>query len=359
MNNLTSKKTCTGCGVCAQICPQRAITLKPDKEGFLYPSVNESLCTHCNLCIQKCPCHKTTTTDHKNLYFGAHAKEPSLRLLGSSGGIFPLLARHVLQQGGVVYGACLMEDGSIAHKGIDKVEDLEQITRTKYVQSDLSNIWEPIRSFLHEGRIVLFCGTPCQTEGLRFYLGTAYSNLLLVDLVCYGVPSPGIWQRYITFLHKKYDSRPHMFYFRDKCNQDNGHTVRIQCTDKEYTYSVYKDLVLRSFFKSINLRPSCYHCSYCTVSRNSDITLGDFWGIERTNPSLDDGMGNSIMICHTPKGLSLFNNIKNQLIWFQYEEHEITQPRLQKPTKCPPTRWIYMLLYRILPFSLWIRLFKV
>lgn len=357
MINLTPKKICTGCGACVKICPRQAITLKPDKEGFLYPSINESLCSHCSLCVQKCPCLKTASIVNHNLYFGAHAKEPSIRSLGSSGGIFPLLAIHVLQQGGIVFGACLMEDGSVAHNGIERIEDLDKITKTKYVQSNLSNVWETVQTSLAEGRIVLFCGTPCQTEGLQSYLGKGYSNLFLIDLVCYGVPSPEIWQRYINFLQRKYASKPLMFYFRDKCNQDNGHTVKIQSKEKEYTYSVYKDLFLRSYFKNVNIRPSCYHCSHCTVLRKSDITLGDFWGIERIRPLFDDGMGNSIIICHTTKGKALFNAIEAQLIWFSCEEQDILQPRLIEPTKYPLLRWFYMLLYRILPFSLWIRLF--
>ena len=197
------------------------------------------------------------------------------------------------------------------------------ISGNRFVPSCMKGVW--FSSVAHPVRQKAYDFTLEQLTAI-FYWSIWYAMASL---------PPGYGSVILPFFIK-YDSRPHMFYFRDKCNQDNGHTVRIQCTDKEYTYSVYKDLFLRSFFKSINLRPSCYHCSYCTVSRNSDITLGDFWGIERTNPSLDDGMGNSIIICHTPKGLSLFNNIKNQLIWFQYEEHEITQPRLQKTDEMIP-----------------------
>ncbi len=358
MNDFTSRNLCTGCGVCEAVCPQKAILLKPDQEGFFYPCIEESLCSHCQQCILKCPVKNSSPANTHSTFFGAHAKDKRIRLMGSSGGIFPLLAISVLQKQGIVFGAALTKDGQVLHKGIDKISDLEQITRTKYVQSNLSGIWEKINISLKEGRVVLFCGTPCQTEALRSYLGKEYENLFLADLICYGVPSPGIWHNYLDFLKKRYHQKPKNFFFRDKRRKDNGHSVTIQFENTESSYSIYEDPFLRSYFKNINLRPSCYHCSYCTVARNSDITLGDFWGLEGINPQFDDGLGNSLLICHTAKGKHLFEHIKGETEWFSCEEADAIQPRLQKPTKPSIARSLYMLLYQCLPFSLWIRLFS-
>lgn len=358
MNHLPEKKLCTGCGTCEAACPQNAITLIPDKEGFLYPSIDESLCNQCALCSQKCPILKPTSGDNDHSCFGARAKEADTRLLGSSGGIFPLLARHVLHNGGIVFGASLLENGTVAHISISHPKELTQITKTKYVQSSLSGIWKNIQTLLDDGHTVLVCGTPCQTEGLRSYLSKEYDNLFLIDLICYGVTSPGIWHSYIQFLEKEHGRKLKNFFFRDKSNCDNGHTIKLQFQDLELSYSIYKDPFLRSYFKNINIRPSCYHCRYCKITRNSDMTLGDFWGIEQVNPAFDDGMGNSLLICHTPKGKFLFDSIKKDTEWFPCTEADILQPRLQTPTKRPLLRQVYMQLYHWLPFSLWIRLFK-
>ncbi len=358
MKNLAEKNLCTGCGACEAACPQNAITLKPDKEGFLYPTIDESLCNQCALCTKTCPVLNHTPANSGNACFGAHAKEDDIRLLGSSGGIFPLLALHVLQDGGAVFGAALSQDGSVTHMGINHPDQLTKITKTKYVQSTLSGVWENMRDLLEKGRTVLFCGTPCQSEGLRSYLKKEYDNLLLLDLICYGVTSPGIWQSYIQFLENRYGQKLHNFFFRDKCRQDNGHSVKIQFKDKELSYSIYKDPYLHSYFRNINIRPSCYQCRHCQISRNSDMTLGDFWGIERVNPAFDDGMGNSLLICHTSKGRLLFDRIKMDTEWFPCTEADALQPRLKEPTKRPLLRQVYMGLYHWLPFSLWIRLFK-
>ena len=354
------KNLCTGCGVCAAVCGEKAISMRRDKEGFVYPFVDESRCTHCGLCDRKCHVIQEKRAENENDYFGAHAKKESVRLSGSSGGIFPLLAKQVIKDGGIVVGASLRPDGTVRHIAVEQEEDLALITRTKYVQSEIMSVLEDIRRFLKEKRPVLFCGTPCQAEAVRTYIGKNRDSLILVSLICYGVPSPGIWERYVRFLEKKHRGHFRSFLFRDKRGRDNGHTCVLQLKEKDYVYSLDDDLFCRTFFRNINIRPSCFQCRYCTVDRDSDITIGDFWGLEQVRPDWNDGMGNSAVICHTPAGKELWNRVREDTEWFFCREEDVAnvqQPRLKRPTEPSPLRGIYMRLYRLLPFSVWIRLF--
>jgi coenzyme F420-reducing hydrogenase beta subunit len=356
---MTPKSLCTGCGACAAACKEKAITMKRDGEGFAYPAITPALCTHCGLCDKICPIQKGPASAGENVFFGARAREEGARLCGSSGGIFPLLAARVLQSGGVVFGAALSENGRVQHKSIRRIEELPQITRTKYVQSDLSAVFSELLDLLPAERPVLFCGTPCQCAALRALFGKV-EGLLLVSLICFGVPSPGIWERYVRFMEKQYGGPFHSFSFRDKRNRDNGHTAALQIGGREYCCPLSKDPFCSSFFRRINLRPCCSHCRYCTVDRESDITLGDFWGIEQLKPDWEDGLGCSAIICHTPEGMRLWESIRERTEWFSCEEKDLAnprQPRLRQPTALSPLRPLYMRLYRLLPFSCWIRLF--
>lgn len=358
---MVERGLCTGCGACAAVCGRKAISMESDREGFLVPVVNWALCNQCGRCDAVCHLNGERGIPAENRYFGARAKEEAVRASGSSGGIFPLLARHVLRGGGVVFGASLQEDGAVRHIGVETIEGLPKITKTKYVQSDLSQVWRETEPMLREGRTVLFCGTPCQAAALRAYLGENRDHLILADLICYGVPSPGIWKDYLRFMEKKYAGPFRSFFFRDKRGRDNGRTCALTVGEREYTHPLGRDLFCRTFFKNVNIRPSCYRCRYCTVSRGSDLTLGDFWGVETTKPEFDDGMGNSVVICHTPRGEALWNSVRDETEWFACGEEEAAnpmQPRLQTPTAPSPLRGLYMGLYRRLPFSVWIRLFK-
>lgn len=356
---MIQKSLCTGCGACAAVCREKAIAMKRDGEGFSYPLINPALCTRCGLCSKICPIKKQPPAAEENSFFGARAKEESVRFSSSSGGLFPLLAAQVLQSGGAVFGAALLEDGRVQHKSIRRTEDIGQITRTKYVQSDLSAVFSELPDLLSSGCPVLFCGTPCQSAALRSLFGEA-PGLLLLDLICYGVPSPEIWERYVRLLEKQYGGPFHAFSFRDKRNRDNGHTAAFKTGGKEYCRPLSRDPFCQSYFRNINLRPSCSHCRFCTVNRESDMTLGDFWGIEQVKPGWDDGMGSSALICHTPAGMRLWESVREKTEWFSCREKELAngrQPRLQRPAAPSPLRPFYMQLYRLLPFSWWIRLF--
>lgn len=358
---MVEKELCTGCGACAAICPQGAVTMEPDWEGFLYPSVDNRLCTNCSLCEKVCPISTPECFSGENTYYGAKAKDDKTRLLGSSGGIFPLLAESVISDGGVVFAAALGKDAAVRHVGISRTQDIPLVTRTKYVQSDLSQVYAEIKPLLRQGRKVLFCGTPCQTDAVRSYTGPEQDNLILADLICYGVPSPGIWADYVRFLEKKYKGAFGAFFFRDKRNADSGHTAALVIDGKEYTYPLYQDSFCRSFFRNVNIRPSCFSCRYCTTERNSDITLGDFWGIEHISPDFDDKMGSSAIICHTDKGKQIWEKIQEKTEYFVCRMEDVAnsdQPRLREPTVQSPRRGLYMWLYRRLPFSLWLRLFR-
>ena len=359
---MVERQFCTGCGACAAVCPQEAIWMKAGQDGFVYPHIEAASCTACGLCDRACPiAEETAVRPNERTFFGAKAKEKDMRLQGSSGGIFPLLATHVLQAGGSVWGASLMEDGRVCHIEIRREADISQLSRTKYVQSDISQVWKRIQLLAREKHPVLFCGTPCQTDALRTFLGERRGNLILADLICYGVPSPGIWRRYVSYLEDQYGGKFRSFSFRDKRNRDNGHTCAVQAGEMEYAYPLSADLYCRSFFSNVNIRPSCFHCRYCTPNRSSDITLGDFWGIEEVRPGFDDGMGCSAVICHTGAGKRLWDQIREKTEWFACGEGDVAntmQPRLREPVREHPRRRLYMRLWRILPFPLWLRLFR-
>lgn len=358
---MIERERCTGCGACEAVCPHGAIEMREDGDGFLYPRIRAGLCTECGLCGRICPLTAESSFQGENVCFGARAKAEQTRLLGSSGGIFPLLAASVLKSGGIVWGAELSEDGSVRHVEIRRESDIPRISRTKYVQSDLSRVWERIEEQLEGDKPVLFCGTPCQADALRAFLGEKRERLLLADLICYGVPSPGIWRRYVSCLERRYGGKFRSFSFRDKRNRDNGHTCAARIGEREAVCSLDEDLYCRTFFRNVNIRPSCFHCRYCTADRSSDITLGDFWGIEQVNPGFDDGLGCSAVICHTPAGRRLWERIQGETQWFACELAAVAndrQPRLREPVKPHPKRRRYLRLRHVLPLPVWLRLFR-
>lgn len=362
------KEMCCGCGACADACHACAIKMIEDHEGFFYPQVDREKCTNCGRCRQVCPVNKQdfaknsdrdveVQKEPSNQYFGVQAKESEIRYSSSSGGIFPLLAHYVLTRQGVVYGAGYDGNMKVVHQEVHSLEELVQIKRTKYVQSSLNGIYKRIEWQLKQGQWVLFCGTPCQAEALRLFLGSAYERLLLMDLVCYGVPSPGLWQDYVKYLEHRHGGMMTDFSFRDKRNKDNGHMRSFLIDDTEYVESLYSDLYCKLYFGNYILRPACHACQFCTTRRNSDLTIGDFWGIEHVRSDVDDGMGTSLVILHTAKVKKIWEEIKTHTDWFACEKEQALQPRLQSPTEAAKGRRLFMAAYRALPFSFLIKLF--
>ena len=356
---MVERALCTGCGACAAVCPRQAVQMREDWEGFYYPVVSRRSCTDCGLCAQVCPLTGAREAGEEASFFAAKAKREDDRLLGSSGGMFHLLAAQVLREGGSVWGAALGEDGTLRHTEAFDQPGLSRLTRTKYIQSDMTPVWRKIRAEAREGRPVLFCGTPCQTDAVRAFLGEERGGVILADLICFGVPSPGLWRRYAAYLEKRFAGALEDVSFRDKRNRDNGHTCAVQAGGTERVWPLSEDLYCRSYFRGVNLRPSCAHCKYCTTERASDITLGDFWGIEGVRPGFDDGMGCSVVICRTQAGSELWEWVQGDAHWFPCRREEAaneSQPRLREPTRAHPRRRLYMGLWRVLPFSLWLKL---
>ncbi|MCM1237664.1 MAG: Coenzyme F420 hydrogenase/dehydrogenase, beta subunit C-terminal domain, partial [Ruminococcus flavefaciens] len=266
MKIYADKKDCCGCGACREVCPKAAIQMQSDKEGFLYPHADEKKCIGCGCCETVCPLRNSTKTESVNRsYFGVQAKDEGIRYESSSGGMFPILAKYVFERQGTVYGAAYNEAMKVEHRGARNREELKQIKKTKYVQSNLEGIFKEITEQLEAGKWILFCGTPCQADALRLFLGWEYPKLILVDLICYGVSSPGVWASYVKYLERKSGGKIMDFSFRDKRNRDNGHTCSYRTGDREQAGSLYADPYCRMYFRNYIIRPSCHVCKYCTV----------------------------------------------------------------------------------------------
>lgn len=355
-HDANGKEICCGCGACADCCGASAIKMVQDKEGFLYPRIDQSKCTGCGRCEQVCPVNKPIAADCVNQYFGMQAKDEEIRYSSSSGGIFATLAQYVLERKGSVYGAGYGENMEVAHQEVRSLVELESIKRTKYVQSNLNGVYKNIQQQLKQGKWVLFCGTPCQTQALRLFLNQSYEKLILMDLICYGVPSPGIWQDYVRYLEYQHGGAMTDFSFRDKRNRNHGHTRSFMINDREYVESLFSDAYCKMYFGNYILRPSCHACQFCTTDRNSDFTIGDFWGMEHVRPDLDDGMGTSLVILHTDKARKIWDEIKECAVWFACEKEQALQPRLLGPTRAAKGRKLFMAAYKVLPFSRLIKL---
>ena len=326
---LTNNSACTGCHACTNICIKNCISMQTDKEGFLYPSVDYNLCIKCRKCVDACPTINIRNVDTNPVAYACINKDLNTRLNSSSGGIFTLIADHILSDDGIVFGACFNQHFELEHKFIKKKEETVILTGSKYLQSEIKYTYAQAKDFLTSGRKVLFTGTPCQIAGLKSYLGKDYMYLFTIDIICHGVPSPALWKKYIEFRQKKAGSALKKVSFRSK--KDGWKQFSVSFLFKSNTIYQKKfstDLYMKAFLQNICLRPSCYECKFKGLHRQSDITLADFWGIENLLPAMDDDKGTSLVFVNSTNGLQLFNNISNHM---HFEEVNIHNAVLHNP----------------------------
>jgi acetyltransferase-like isoleucine patch superfamily enzyme/coenzyme F420-reducing hydrogenase beta subunit len=316
---LDSKKDCNGCNACVDLCPENAISLKTDQEGFWYPVVDELNCKDCGLCEKVCPeLHADDLRIHDfktPICYAAVHKNLEVRFDSTSGGLFSALAEKMYKDGGYVGGAIYNEDFSVRHIISDDKKDLKKLRSSKYAQSDTTGLFSKTKKLLKSGEKVLVCGTPCQMAGLRGFLRKDYENLITVDFACRGINSPTVYRKFLDYMEKKYGSK--ITYLKAKSKElgwrrlaykivfENGKTIFDPKETSLYTHGYLK--------ANAYSRPSCYDCKFKGFPRHSDITLADFWGIENVDKSLDNDLGTSMVMLTSKKGLAYFDQIKQKI----------------------------------------------
>lgn len=325
---INNKTNCCGCSACAQACPKKCIKMLADTEGFLYPTVDNVLCINCGLCEKVCPIINAENKSENLLSaYAGYINDDTVRLNSSSGGLFTPLAEYVLSQNGVVYGAAFDNNQHVQHIRVDSEEDLNLLRGSKYVQSDINNTYIEAKYDLDNGIFVLFTGTACQISGLKQYLKKDYNNLLTVDVLCHGVPSPKVWEKYLEEHKKKASSSVQQTFFRRKNYGWKRYAVELKFSNSTaYLKEFREDSFMKLFLGNICLRPSCYDCKFKALERDSDLTIGDAWGIDQVMPELDDDKGTSVILVHTEKGQELLGLIINKLVIKQGDVNVLLPP---------------------------------
>lgn len=343
MIQIAAPHDCCGCTACASICSKEAITMQSDALGFLYPVVDKEKCIDCGICEKVCSFNshydKTYNFD-RPIAYGARHKDIKEVEMSRSGAAFVAISDYVIENGGVVYGAGYTDYFQVIHKRATTKEERDEFRGSKYVQSNLGTTFRQVKQDLKEGKIVLFSGTPCQTSGLRTYIGKALGkHLILLDIVCHGVPSPYIWKEHLKYIEQKTEKKITGVSFRDKNIfgwRAHKETYEFENSGK-YTY--INNLYTYLFHKHIMLRQSCEKCHFANIKRPSDITLADFWGWEKTDRNINvDNKGISLVFINTAKGMSLFEKISHNLNYVETEISNCLQPNLKSPTHIHPKR---------------------
>jgi ferredoxin len=365
MIKLQKNADCCGCNACMQSCHLKCISMQEDHEGFLYPKVDLEHCIGCGLCEKVCPVINQAEVRQPLRCYAAKNKNEEIRRQSSSGGIFTLLAENILNQKGVVFGVRFDENWEVIHDYIETKEKLALFRGSKYVQSRIGESYLQVKQFLEKGRWVLFSGTPCQIAGLKLFLRKEYDNLLTIDFICHGVPSPKVWRMYLdeliydqykkrkkTVLHPKLERKDAILSinFRDKTNGWKKFNFALQYSPTiggtqntvSLSESLHKNIFMRGFLDNLYLRPSCYACPSKSLKSGSDITIGDLWGIQNINSAFDDDKGISAIMINTKKGEICYNKSDSNSLNVLYVDIISSNNSIVKSVLCSRRRYEFM-----------------
>lgn len=329
----TEAKNCCGCTACYSVCPKNAITMQADGKGFLYPAINSELCVNCKLCEKICNFIKfTPNTERKIDCYAVKHKDEREIATSRSGAFFIAVADYVLSKNGVIFGCEMADEFTIIHKAETDKLGVNKFKGSKYVQSDMKDCFAECVSYLKQGRTVLFSGTACQLGGLLSLLqqkNISRENLIAVDIVCHGVPSPLIWKGYVEEVERRKGLNVVKVDFRNKHPYGwRDHRETFTYTDATTTTTNWTN----SFYQHIMFRESCYNCSYTTPYRDADFTIADYWGIEKNAPEFDDNKGVSLVMVHTDRARQIFNAISENIQFKKTELSNSLQPNLEHPS---------------------------
>ena len=372
-----NKINCTGCGACYNICPVNAITMQGDEYGFYKPVIDKAKCTNCGLCEKTCPLDNYKSKNNVPEAFALINKNETTRLKCASGGAFAAFAKLILEQNGFVYGVIWNDEIVAVHSKAKNIEQLEKMYSSKYVQSNTLDTFKQAKKDLEDGKKVLFSGTPCQIAGFKSYLRKEYENLFTVDLICHGTPSPLIFKKYKQeFLKNKPEEKILNINFRSKINSwGTTQFISIKTNSKEYIQPCNKDDYSKAFGLHASVNSMCSNCQFNKIPRIADITIGDFWGVDEYDKSLNDKKGLSIVLINNEKGQNLLKEIakncklqevpldvatkrntniysslkahknRKKFLWHVCIKNKTLKSGVQKYLKTP----IHILIYRLLP----------
>ncbi len=337
MINIVNKQNCCGCGACEQVCPKQCISMSEDKEGFLYPIVDVNNCIDCNLCNKVCPVlNRYSEPLRKPASYACKSLDDNLIAKSSSGGFFSILAEFVIRKGGVVFGARFEDNWSVRYDYTETVDGLSVFRGSKYVQAEVGLAYKNVKKFLVQGRWVLFTGTPCHVSGLNHYLRKKYDKLLTLDFVCHSIPSPMVWRDYL----KSVSSNRQITYitFRDKSFGWDNYGIKVSgissdmYTVQNFVHGSHKEnIYMRAFLSNLTARPSCFSCPARCYTSGSDIMMADCWGFNTYHPEINDNKGMSLVLPVSPKGIEIFNLLKDNLFVLPIPYDEVEEETNHSP----------------------------
>ena len=332
MTSVHADPVCCGCAACLNICPKQCIKMVPDDEGFSHPIVDITTCVDCGLCEKVCPMLHPFSEEEPISTIVATNKDDEVRKRSSSGGFFYALAEMVISRNGIVFGASFDEHWNVSIRHTDNIEGVKKFQGAKYVQAEIGKSYLLVRTYLQEGRWVLFTGLPCQISGLKHFLDKDYKKLITAECVCHSVPSPKVWRSYLNSVSEERTIKDINFRNKDEGWSHYGYQLVINFNNGESFKAPSSNVYMQGLVQNLTVRPSCAKCTAKNGRSHADFSMGDYWGVWDLQPELDDNKGTSIVVIHTKKAVDLLPLLNIKVKKANLEEARKYNLGLDKPT---------------------------